>query len=810
MSPGSDRITYQFGGFECHAPAYELRRKGHRIRLARQPMDLLLLLVRRAGELVTRDEIARHIWAENVFVDLDAGIRTAVLKIRQALDDSGGVARFVETVPGKGYRFIAPVVAVPWTPSASPTASRAAKARTTARCHNLPADLTSFVGREEPLAELRRLLPLSRLLTLTGSGGVGKTRLAIRLASDVAAQFRDGVYMVDLASIAAPELVLQTVATVFSVRESPQRSLRDAVVDDLRDRELLLLLDTCEHLLDGCTELAEMLLRAAPALRIVATSREAFSAPGETVYRVPPLVVPEPAALLDAARLSEYEATRLFLTRAKAAHTEFDAHSEPAAIAAICHRLDGIPLAIELAAAQTASLSPQQIETRLAHGLPTTITRTSVTRQRTLEATIRWSYELLSAPERLLFDRLSAFSTSWTLEAAEHVCFGEGVERAQLPELLSRLLDKSLVVPGADSLGIRRYRFLETIRHFARARLEQTPATSRIRDRHFEFFHQQFRSGFHQLSGSDQATCLRRLHAEQDNVRAALDWGLSSPMLGEKAVELAGALFWFWIKRGLFEEGRQWLGRAATVPAAGELQARVALGLGHVSYFQGRHDEMTARNNEVLTWGRENGDTLLAGMALFGHALATFERGAFEESVAFAHAAREASGDRFPAPLLVLGNVALVHGEPERALAFFEEAVDGLRHVGDLWGLGIVLSLAAGLRIIRGDFDAARDQAAEAMSISVDLEDSRGIAWSLDVFAGLRAAATRAEDAARLWGASDGLLQKVGGTLPPTIGWIRDRYLESARQSLGDAAFAAAMAEGRGMAFVDAIALVRR
>ena len=615
----ASHVTFRFGAFELDTAAYELRRKGRRIRLARQPMDLLLLMLERPGALVSRDEIRKRLWSEDVFVDVDASIRTAVLKIRQVLGDSGESPRFVETVTGKGYRFIAPVEVVPSNASAMPTASAAHAPLFDARRHNLPADLTRFVGREKQLADLRRLLSTSRLLSLTGSGGVGKTRLAIRFASDLTNEFAGGVWLVDLASLAAPGLIAQAVATVFGVRESPQRSVCDALVDYLRDRELLLLLDTCEHLIDGCAELAEALLRAAPALRIVATSREALGVPGETVYRVPSLSVPEPSTSCSPEMLDDFEATALFVERATAIQPDFEVHRDATGpIAAICRRLDGIPLAIELAAAQVAFLSPEQIEARLADGFVTTGTRTSVARQRTLDATVKWSYQLLSESERLLFSRLSVFPSSWTLETAEHVCGGDGIDPAHMLDLLSRLVSKSLVNVGSDVLGDRRYHFLETIRHYARERLSEAGAVGDLRDRHFAFFHREFRDALHTLTGPNQVACLRRLQVEQENVRAALEWGLSSPALGEKAVELAGALFWFWTKRGLFAEGRQWLERAAAVPAPRVLRAQVALGLGHMDYFQGRHADMTARNDEVLAWGRESGDARLVSFALFG------------------------------------------------------------------------------------------------------------------------------------------------------------------------------------------------
>jgi DNA-binding winged helix-turn-helix (wHTH) protein len=259
MGADTPRVIYRFGDFECDSSAYELRRKGRRIALARLPMDLLLLMLRRPGELISRAEIAANLWGDGVFVDVEAGIRTAVLKVRDALGDSGKSPRLLETVPGKGYRFIGAVRPLPSAPGV--------------RRHNLPADLTRFIGREQPLAELRHLLRSTRLLSLTGPGGVGKTRLALRLGLEVSREFSDGVWMVDLAPLTSSALVGQSIASVLGVRESRERSVQDALVEYLRDRDLLLMLDTCEHVVDRCAELADALLRASRGLRIIATTR---------------------------------------------------------------------------------------------------------------------------------------------------------------------------------------------------------------------------------------------------------------------------------------------------------------------------------------------------------------------------------------------------------------------------------------------------------------------------------------------------------------------------------------------------------
>ena len=364
------------------------------------------------------------------------------------------------------------------------------------RRHNLPAELTSFVGRRKELLELPGVLASSRLLSLTGAGGVGKTRLAVRLACGLVNEFPDGVWLVDLAPLSVPDLVAQTIATVLGVREGPQRSARDALLDTLRDRALLLVLDNCEHLIAACAELVEALLREAPALRILATSREALGVSGEIVYRVPSLSLPEALASVPVDALVDSEATQLFIERASAVDPAFAPTPDNSdSIARICRRLDGIPLAIELAAARVVVLSPEQIEARLQDRfrLLTGGARTAVARQRTLEATVDWSYQLLSDVERQLFSRLSVFPAAWTLEAAEHVCGGDGINENDVLDLLSRLVGKSLVVVDSEFAGERRYRFLETVRQYARERLVQAGAADRLRERHFEFFFNEFR-----------------------------------------------------------------------------------------------------------------------------------------------------------------------------------------------------------------------------------------------------------------------------------------------------------------------------
>ncbi len=802
MNARSVPVTYCFEDFAVDMAAYEVRHRGNRIRLARQPMELLLLLLERRQELVSREDMAKRLWGPDVFTDLDAGIHTAVLKIRQVLGDSRESPRFVETVPGKGYRFVAPVEVVEKSP----------------RRHNLPTELTSFVGREQELLELPGVLASSRLLSMTGAGGAGKTRLAVRLAYQVVNDFPDGVWLVDLAPLTVPDLVAQTIATALGVREG-QRSVRDALFDTLRDRDLLLVLDNCEHLIACCAELVEALLRAAPALRILTTGREALGVSGETVWRIPSLSLPEALASVPVTALRDFESTQLFVDRASAVDPAFQPTPENSdAIVRICRRLDGIPLAIELAAARIVVLSPAQIEARLLDRfrLLTGGARTAVARQRTLEATVDWSYELLSDVERQVLSRLSVFPGSWTLEAAEHVCRDDGINERDVLDLLSRLVGKSLVVVDGESAGERRYRFLETVRQYARERLVQAGAADRLRERHFDFFFNEFRGALPVLRHHHQLPCLRRLRTEQENVRAALEWALTSSASGERAVELAGALFWFWTKRGLYEEGTLWLERALALGSvSGRLRARALIGLAHMQTFRGHHAEVWALATEALALGREHRDPWIESFALFLQGLAAFELGDHEQAAVRSLEAREAanlSGDEVQhgGPLLILAGIAVSKGDHDRAQQLYDESIEVHRRAGEAWGLGIMLSVAAGLRIVRQDFDQARAQASEAMALCQELEDPRGIAWSLEVFAGLMAAGGHADVAARLWGAADGLLESVGGSLVPTIRWIRDRYFELAKTSLGAGSFEIVRGEGRAMPLSLAIAFAQQ
>ena len=416
--------------------------------------------------------------------------------------------------------------------------------RTTSRCfaplqarrHNLLPQLTSFVGRERELKELATLLGSTRLVTLTGAGGSGKTRLAIEVAARKAEQTRDGAWLVDLAPVFDPQLVLKAVARVLGVRERPHSSLLGDILERLRESELLLVLDNCEHLVDTCARLAEDLLRACPELRLLATSREPLGVPGERVFRTGSLTVSARNDPPDA--IVRADAVILFGDRATAVLGHFTLEPDTAPLVGhICRRLDGLPLAIELAAARTASLSLEDLSSHLddCFALLTGGARTALPRQRTLEATVTWSYQMLSERQRDLFNRLAVFAGGWTLAAAETVCDRAGIQARNVVEDLASLVDRSLVVCDALEGQLTRYRLLETLRQYGLIKLREAGEASIVRDAHLNWAVELAEEAEQHLDGLDQAAWLDRLESELDNLRAALDWAITSAQPGSRA-----------------------------------------------------------------------------------------------------------------------------------------------------------------------------------------------------------------------------------------------------------------------------------
>src|SRR5215213_9085784 len=441
--------------------------------------------------------------------------------------------------------------------------------------HNLPATRSSFVGRETELRDVKRNLAMTRILTLTGAGGCGKTRLALEVARQLVGAYADGVWLVELAPLSEGALVAQSVAAALGVQEQLDRSLTDALVDNLRAKRVLLVLDNCEHLVDAVASFADTLLNSCPHLRVLATSRESLNVEGELNWLVPSLSVPSLGQSPRVGELAGYESVRLFMERARLRNPAFSLTSENAhAVARICERLDGIPLAIELAAARVG-LSVEQIATRLDDSLKllTAGSRTASPRQRTLRGTLDWSYELLSEREQLLFARLSVFAGGWALEAVELVGVGDGIEEGDVLDLLLRLVDKSLVVAEATGEGGVRYRLLEPVRQYALQKQEASGEAEEVRHRHAEFFLALAEDAEPRLRGAEDVEWLERLEREHDNLRVALSWALERGN-AELDLRLAGALWTFWQAHGHEGERRKWLEEALAEDDRASVAAR--------------------------------------------------------------------------------------------------------------------------------------------------------------------------------------------------------------------------------------------
>ncbi len=664
--------------------------------------------------------------------------------------------------------------------------------------NNLPLARTSFVGREREVEELKQLFGTTRLLTLTGAGGCGKTRLALHVAADTANDYADGTWFVELAALVDPTHVVHAVAAALGLREAADRDLTDSLIEFVRDKSLRLVLDNCEHVVDAAAHLADTLLRASAQLHILATSREPLGCIGETTWRVP--------------SLSQPEALRLFTERARAARPELNlVDVEAPALAEICRRLDGIPLALELAAARVRVFSVEQIAARLddRFRLLSAGPRTAMPRQQTLEAAVDWSYALLSEPERAILRRLSVFASGWTFEAAETVVAGDGVHAYAVLELLAHLVDKSLVV-AEEQHGSIRYRLLETIRQFAFGRLTEAHEATAARDRHGAYFLELAELAEPKMRGPDALEWVDRLDAEHDNLRAALAWSLEQD--NDAALRLSGALASFWWSRSNHTEGRRWLARALDTTSERTLARAKALhGAGWLAHHQ--RDLREARNlfEESLSIARERDDRWTVAWALHGLGrVAYFEhdpastRSLARESLLIA----EELGDPWliAYALHLLGIAAYIERDYATSRGYYDRSLAIRREIGHREGIAVLLGLL-GIVAVR-ECECARAHAlfTEALTTMRGLLSEWGLSVNVAMFAGLAGAQGQFVEAVRLAGASANLRESWQTPLIPLIETVMDEGLARARQVLDPPIYAAAWAEGQAMSLEESLA----
>jgi predicted ATPase/class 3 adenylate cyclase len=687
-----------------------------------------------------------------------------------------------------------------------------------ARPNNLPLQLSSFVGRDEEITEVRQLLGRTRLLTLTGPGGSGKSRLALQVAAELLTEYRDGSFFVDLSPVTDPALVPSAVARAVGVPEVAERPILDAVTDHLRDRELLLVVDNFEQVTQAAPVVEELLV-AAPELQAMVTSRVVLCLRGEQEYEVPPLALPDPDRLPDLPALGRVEAVRLFTDRALAASPRFAlTEQNAAAVAGITARLDGLPLAIELAATRTKVLTPEQILSRLQRRLSILTGGGSSLpeRQRTLRATIAWSHDLLDAAERRLFARLSVFTGGWTFESAEAVCDPEGLGLDALDGLTS-LVDKSLVRRSEPPGRSPRFSMLETIREFGQEQLEAAGDLELVVRRHGEhFLHLAVEVESH-LTADDQGEWLDRCDQEHANIRAALRWAIGAGEAG-RAQEAAGALWRFWQQRGHLAEGRRWLEEILAMPAGQArtpARAKALTGAGGLAWWQNDRGEARTFYDEALAIERELGDPARLAAALYNESfpvaadddLESAARLLDESLDLFRQVGDEAGVAQVLVMLLVRDAMA---GDWGRVIATLEEVVAIQRRLGDRLNLAFDLVWLAFAYGRAGRPEDARSTALEALELFCEVDDATGIALAFLDLAFLLTWEGRHEDAIRMAGVSEFYRDRAGGGPTPGFGgMLEGDPAAEARANLPEDVARRAWEAGLRMRVGEAVALVK-
>jgi predicted ATPase/class 3 adenylate cyclase/DNA-binding NarL/FixJ family response regulator len=681
------------------------------------------------------------------------------------------------------------------------------------RLTNLPIELTSFLGRETEISELKQLLTKDRLVTISGAGGLGKTRLALHLAADLIDGYPDGVWLVELGALFDPSLVAQAVAKSVGIREIPGIQLLETVTANLRTRDCLLVLDNCEHLIAECAKLAAHLLGQCPRLTILATSRERLAVPGEELWRLAPLSLPPaPEESPQATAVTDWEAVRLFIERARLDPRVLDADSaQAAAVVQICRRLDGIPLAIELAAARVSMMKVDELLRRLddrfqllTGGGPATVPR-----HQALRATVDWSFQLLEPGERALLRRLSIFAGGFAVADVEAVCAGGDVEPGKIIDLLGRLVDKSLVTPALEGEAGSPMRLLETLRQYSRERLDEASEADTYSSRHADHYLELAEHTKNLRDSHEHSTWLDRLENEHDNLRAALEWSLSAS--AGVNLRLAAALVSFWDARGYLTEGRDWLEKALFAHADDSAPSAEAFGAaGWLAQRLGDLDGAAAHLENSIRIARLTQQSGVLARSLRTLALVRLLQGDSQTAGPLVREAidvAEGMDDQIgkAGGLLVIALVSYLAGDRESARTHAEESLALHRSLGDEKVAAFLLACMANLALDHDDEATARANLREGLEISRELREKVDVAFVLDSCARLAAAQSDHPRALQLAGAASAVRETVGALPAPPWEAMVAMSLEPARRALGRDAAQAAWKSGIGLTLEQAI-----
>ncbi|MCC5648082.1 hypothetical protein LC607_35390 [Nostoc sp. CHAB 5824] len=684
----------------------------------------------------------------------------------------------------------------------------------------LPCPLTALVGREENVIEVIARLRLSRLVTLTGTGGVGKTRLALAAAERIGKEQVQRIKFTDLSKVTEKTLINQAVAEVFKIREQAGKSLETALLDFLKLQTLTLVMDNCEHLLEDCATFVARLLRDCPKLRVLATSRQPLGIMGETVWRVPSLTVPSAikSPVEAANRLEEfvkYSAVQLFVTRAEATSKGFHLTVENcAAVADICLRLGGIPLALELAAARLSDRTVEEIADSLNNRfrLLTKGDRTALTRHQTLRASVDWSYQFLTLSEKTLFQRLSVFTGGWTLEAAEAICSEGLLENDTALDLLAALVDKSLLYAG-ESGGKTRYGQLETIQQYGQEHLAEVGEERQVRNRHLLYYVEMAEQAENDLDGVEQASCMQRLVAEHGNLRTALAWCDTSADNTEAGLRLAAALKTFWYRRGLWSEGRDYLERNLAQEkglSSAKVYTKALIATGHLAANQGDYQGALLHLTKAITLSKDNGDKRSLAEALCRLGNATSEQNDWrkgqllcQEALEIFRELKDSRGEVMA--LFYLGSAYFDGMDYLTAWSFSEQAITLARQMQNEHLTAFLLVPLGNIARFLGDIAASRSFHEQNLNIQRTLQEPIGIVYSLEALAAIAATLRHPLHAAQLFGAAEHFRENLSFPVSPNGQEDYARTIENIKAILGQETFLDARAKGYAMDIEQAI-----